>query len=112
MACACFTRNCPKFLQCQGGYRSILSGMCPVRTRLKPAPLPWFFVSVASKGFSVYVSGLESTLAGIPTSVDSKEVAGGEKDNSRTANFDGVRHRRDRPVSNQINCLRESRRFT
>jgi hypothetical protein len=32
-----------------------------------------FFVSVASKGLSVYVSGLESTLAGITTSVDSKD---------------------------------------
>jgi hypothetical protein len=31
-----------------------------------------FFVSVASKGLSVHVSGLESTLAGITISVDSK----------------------------------------
>jgi hypothetical protein len=31
-----------------------------------------FFVSVASKGLRVYVSGLESTLAGMPISVDSK----------------------------------------
>jgi hypothetical protein len=29
------------------------------------APSPVFFVSVASKGLRVYVSGLESTLAGI-----------------------------------------------
>src|SRR5713226_6460103 len=36
--------------------------------------LPWFFVSVASKGLRVCVSGLESTLAGISTSVDSKGV--------------------------------------
>ncbi len=28
-------------------------------------PTPCFFVSVASKGFRIYVSGLESTLAGI-----------------------------------------------
>src|SRR5260370_6372485 len=54
-------------------------------------PPPGFFVSVASKELRVYVSGLESTLAGISTSVDSKKVAGGEKDNSRTANFDVVR---------------------
>jgi len=31
-----------------------------------------FFVSVASKGLSVAVSGLESTLTSIPISVDSK----------------------------------------
>jgi hypothetical protein len=31
-----------------------------------------FFVSVASKELSAHVSGLESTLAGIPISVDSK----------------------------------------
>src|SRR5713226_3552423 len=84
-----FYTQLPKFPQCQGCSRSILSGMCPVRTLTITPPSPLFFVSV-----------------------DSKEVAGGEKDNSRTANFDGVRHRRDRPVSNQINCLRESRRFT
>src|SRR5713226_6952952 len=40
MACACFTRNCPKFLQCQGCSRSILSGMCPVRTSKSSYPLP------------------------------------------------------------------------
>src|SRR6266849_3773818 len=40
MACACFTRNCPKFLQCQGCSRSILSGMCPVRTRGCTHPPP------------------------------------------------------------------------
>jgi hypothetical protein len=34
---------------------------------------PWFFVNVASKGLRVYVSGLESTLADISISVDSKE---------------------------------------
>ena len=33
-----------------------------------------FFVSVASKGLRVHVSGLESTLAGISISVDSKET--------------------------------------
>ena len=37
-------------------------------------PPPGFFVSVASKGFRNYVSGLESTLANISTSVDSKEL--------------------------------------
>ncbi len=31
-----------------------------------------FFISVASKGLRVHVSGLESTLAGISKSVDSK----------------------------------------
>ncbi len=36
------------------------------------SPLPRFFISVASKGLSVYVSGLESTLTGISISVDSK----------------------------------------
>src|SRR5260370_25675346 len=34
-----------------------------------------FFICVASKGLSVYVSGLESTLAGISISVDSKWVS-------------------------------------
>jgi hypothetical protein len=33
---------------------------------------PLFFVSVASKGFSISVSALESTLTGISVSVDSK----------------------------------------
>jgi len=33
---------------------------------------PMFFISVASKELRAYVSGLESTLAGIPISVDSK----------------------------------------
>jgi hypothetical protein len=35
---------------------------------------PRFFVSVASKGFRLGVSGLESTLAGVHVSVASKEV--------------------------------------
>jgi hypothetical protein len=35
-------------------------------------PSPWFIVSVASKELRVYVSGLESILAGISISVDSK----------------------------------------
>src|SRR6266436_5744544 len=107
-----FYTQLPKFPQCQGCSRSILSGMCPVRTSSGAYPPPMFLVSVASKELRVCVSGLESTLTGISTSVDSKEVAGGEKDNSRTANFDGVRRRRDRPVSNQIYCIWESRRFT
>src|SRR5258708_27934869 len=34
-----------------------------------------FFISVASKGLRVYVSGLESTLASISISVDSKWVS-------------------------------------
>jgi hypothetical protein len=33
-----------------------------------------FFISVASKGLSVFVSGLESTLTGISISVDSTGV--------------------------------------
>jgi hypothetical protein len=33
-----------------------------------------FFISVASKGLRIVVSALESTLAGISTSVDSKGV--------------------------------------
>src|SRR5216683_5295558 len=86
-----FYTQLPKFPQCQGCSRSILSGMCPVRTTITGPPPPWFFVSVASKGLRFYVSGLESTLTDISISVDSKEVAGGEKDNSRTANFDAVR---------------------
>ncbi len=32
-----------------------------------------FFISVASKGLSVFVSGLESTLAGSSVNVDSKD---------------------------------------
>jgi hypothetical protein len=39
-------------------------------------PLPRFFVSVASKGLRIYVSGLESTLAGISIGVDSKWLNG------------------------------------
>ena len=38
-------------------------------------PSPYVFVSVASKGLRGYVSGLESTLAGISISVDSKWVS-------------------------------------
>src|SRR6266852_6367847 len=41
------------------------------------SPSPWFSVSVASKGLRVCVSGLESTLAGISISVDSKRARGG-----------------------------------
>jgi hypothetical protein len=37
-------------------------------------PLPLFFISVASKGLRVYVSGLESTLAGWFVSVAFKWV--------------------------------------
>jgi len=37
-----------------------------------PAPTPLSFLSVASKGLKVYVSGLESTLAGLSIRVDSK----------------------------------------
>jgi len=43
----------------------------PYPVKAPPHP-PLFFISVASKGLSVYVSGLESTLAGISISVDSK----------------------------------------
>src|SRR5260370_20577447 len=63
---------------------------------------PWFFVSVASKGLRVYVSGLESTLADILQVLILKKLPGREKDNSRTANLDGVQRRRDRPVPNQL----------
>ncbi len=52
-------RNAPGLI-CQGCAQS-----------KAPHP-PLFFISVASKGLSVYVSGLESTLAGISISVDSK----------------------------------------
>ena len=76
------------------------------------APLPLFYVSVASKGLRVYVSGLESTLTGISTSVDSKGVVPSERDNSRAAHSDGVQRRWDHPVLKQMNCTRESRRFT
>src|SRR5258708_21199616 len=48
--------------------------MCPVRTNDNWIPSPLFFISVASKGLSAFVSGLESTLAGISISVDSKWV--------------------------------------
>ena len=34
-----------------------------------------FLISVASKGLSVFVSGLESTLTGISISVDSKRLS-------------------------------------
>ena len=37
-----------------------------------PLGSPWVFVSVASKGLNVCVSALESILAGISISVDSK----------------------------------------
>src|SRR6266446_5940494 len=37
-------------------------------------PPSWFFVSVADKGLSVAVSGLESTVVGVCVSVDSKRV--------------------------------------
>jgi hypothetical protein len=46
-----------------------------------PSP-PCMFVSVASKGLRVYVSDLESTLAGISISVDSKGVCGGVEGDS------------------------------
>jgi hypothetical protein len=39
---------------------------------LEPLPLPLFFVSVASKELRDCLSGLESTLADISISVDSK----------------------------------------
>src|SRR5712664_4857012 len=37
-----FYTQLPKFLQCQGCSRSILSGMCPVRTRSYLPPSPCF----------------------------------------------------------------------
>src|SRR2546427_11400086 len=45
---------------------------------INPFPPPRFFISVASKGLEVCVSGLESTLAGISISVASKGVRGGK----------------------------------
>jgi hypothetical protein len=42
----------------------------------KTPPTPPFFVNVDSKGVSVSVSALESTLAGFPVSVDSKGIGG------------------------------------
>jgi hypothetical protein len=51
--------------------------------RLAIAPLPpGFFVNVASKGLRVFVSGLESTLTGLLTSVDSKGVARSAKEDA------------------------------
>src|SRR5260370_37619861 len=61
--------------------RSLHSGFCsasrfachpPVNHNRNPSPL--FFISVASKGLRIYVNGLESTLAGISISVDSKRI--------------------------------------
>src|SRR6266852_2721866 len=46
--------------------------MCPFCTPDPPPTPSWFFVSVADKGLSVAVSGLESTVAGGCVSVDSK----------------------------------------
>src|SRR5258707_7216719 len=41
-----FYTQLPKFLQCQGCSRSILSGMCPVRTEILPPPPSPCFSSV------------------------------------------------------------------
>jgi hypothetical protein len=38
------------------------------------APAPYIFVSVAAKRLRVPVSGLESTVTGIPPNVDSKGI--------------------------------------
>jgi hypothetical protein len=46
----------------------------PTATQTRHPP-PMFFVSIASKVLNVYVSSLESTHTGSPTSVDSKGVA-------------------------------------
>jgi hypothetical protein len=43
---------------------------------LRAGPPPWFFVSVASKGFSVPISSLESTLMGMSVSVADKGLRG------------------------------------
>src|SRR5258708_13696111 len=56
-------RNAPG-PKCQGFARSV--------PPTQVSPHPWFFVSVASKGLRVSVSGLESTLTDISISVDSK----------------------------------------
>src|SRR6266851_2817182 len=49
-----FYTQLPKFPQCQGCSRSILSGMCPVRTHNNAPPYPLFFVSVASKELTLH----------------------------------------------------------
>jgi hypothetical protein len=51
--------------------------MCPISAIAMFDPSPRIFVSVASKGFRTCVSGLESTLADIPVSVDSEGVGDG-----------------------------------
>src|SRR5712691_162995 len=58
-----------------------------------------FFVSVASKGLRVCVSGLESTLAGVFTSVDSKRL---------NEMLDKMPYRRDKTLT----AGRMLRRFT
>jgi hypothetical protein len=50
-----------------------------VASNNKGPPPPGFFVSVASKGLRFFVSGLESTPAGISISVDSKESYTGQE---------------------------------
>jgi len=78
---------------------------------MTPLP-PGLFVSVAAKGLRFYVSGLESILTDVSISVDSKEVAGGQKSSLRSAHFDGICPGRDRRQLIQVDCLTESRRFT
>ena len=48
-----FYTQLPKFQQCQGCSRSVLSGMCPVCTWPGGSPLPLFSVSVHSKQLKV-----------------------------------------------------------
>src|SRR5712692_5141888 len=67
-----FYTQLQKFPQCQGFSRSILSGMCPVRTNHNRDPSPLFFVSVAAKGLSLAVSLLFAKLAERPISVAAK----------------------------------------
>jgi hypothetical protein len=71
-------------------------------------PLPQFFVSVASKGFSFPVSPLKSTLVGILASVDSRGVIRGSSQSAiptRTSLFKLGKS----PGSEENSELRESR---
>jgi hypothetical protein len=59
------------------GIRKCLNVCRSAGPRTEEYPLPVFFVSVASKGFSDTVSCLESTLTNTLTSVASKGLDGG-----------------------------------
>ena len=79
---------------------AVYKGQPHCRLTITPPP-PRFFVSVDSKEVSMRVSPLESTLAGILVSVDSKEVmdtfcgsAGDIRVYRRTGGLQGVERRR------------------